>query len=267
MMPVTNYTVVEGELLSENRAGTKRDYLPDPLGSTVALLDNTQSKTDTYTYWPYGEAKSHTGTSTTPFDWLGTLGYYRESSLRFYIRSRYYLQNVGRWQTEDLFNVQVIEGKLFEYALNSPFTYTDPSGLFPIFLWPPRPRRKPTPPDLVWVCCKDYGSRHCFISTLSCGAWGFYAAGGWAPCWEGEIRNNTDLLKPLPDTPPGSTSGTPGVGRPGIYCAPVTSDPKEQKRICNCIDESTTNPPIYCLLTYTCQDWVATCLGPKLSPW
>src|SRR5947207_2497373 len=48
-------TVVNGEVLSENRGGVKRDYLPDPLGSTVALLDNTQTKTDTFTYWPYGE--------------------------------------------------------------------------------------------------------------------------------------------------------------------------------------------------------------------
>ena len=40
------YTVVNGEVLSENRNSVKRDYVPDPLGSTVALLDNTQTKTD-----------------------------------------------------------------------------------------------------------------------------------------------------------------------------------------------------------------------------
>ena len=52
------YTVIDGEVVSENRGGVERDYVPDPLGSTVALLDNTQTKTDTFTYWPYGEVKT-----------------------------------------------------------------------------------------------------------------------------------------------------------------------------------------------------------------
>lgn len=52
-MGVVNYTVVDGEVLSENRNGTKRDYVPDPLRSTVALLDSTQAQTDTFAYWPY----------------------------------------------------------------------------------------------------------------------------------------------------------------------------------------------------------------------
>ncbi len=73
-MKVT-YTVVNGEVLSENRSGVKRDYLPGPLGSTVALLDNTQTQTDTFSYWPYGENNARTGTTATPFQFVGTLGY------------------------------------------------------------------------------------------------------------------------------------------------------------------------------------------------
>ena len=56
-----SYLSVEGEILSETRNGVERDYLPDPLGSTAALLDSSQTKTDTYFYWPYGETRSHTG--------------------------------------------------------------------------------------------------------------------------------------------------------------------------------------------------------------
>ena len=48
------YTVIDGEVVSEKRSGVERDYVPDPLGSTVALLDNTQAQTDTFAYWPYG---------------------------------------------------------------------------------------------------------------------------------------------------------------------------------------------------------------------
>ena len=52
-MPVTNYTTLDGEIVYENRGGVERDYVPDALGSTVALLDSAQAKTDTFTYWPY----------------------------------------------------------------------------------------------------------------------------------------------------------------------------------------------------------------------
>src|SRR5262245_14913152 len=80
------YTVVNGRVLSENRGGTKRDYVSDSLGNTVALLDSTQTKTDTWTYWPYGEVRTRTGTNATPFQFVGGLGYYRDSALRTYVR-------------------------------------------------------------------------------------------------------------------------------------------------------------------------------------
>src|SRR5436305_5029884 len=101
MMPVTNYTVVDGEILSENRSGNKRDYVPDPLGSTVALLDNTQTQTDTFAYWPYGEESARTGTTATPFRSAGTRGQYADSSTRAYVRNRTVARNYGRWTTKD----------------------------------------------------------------------------------------------------------------------------------------------------------------------
>ena len=98
-MPVVNYTVLEGEVVSEVRGGVRKDYVPDTLGSTVALLDNTQTKTDTWEYWPYGEIRS--GSSATPFQFVGTLGYYKDTSSRTYVRARHYRQNQARWLTVD----------------------------------------------------------------------------------------------------------------------------------------------------------------------
>src|SRR5438874_12309422 len=98
------YTVLNGEILSENRNGGEHDYVPDPLGSTVALLDATQTQTDTFTYWPYGESKSTTGSTATPFNFVGTLGYYADSagiSTKKYVRARYYDTYRCRWFTED----------------------------------------------------------------------------------------------------------------------------------------------------------------------
>ena len=42
------YTVIDGEIIAEKRNGVRRLYVPDPLGSTVALVDNTQVQTDTF---------------------------------------------------------------------------------------------------------------------------------------------------------------------------------------------------------------------------
>ena len=101
-MPMkARYTVANGEVIAEKRGGVRKTYVPDPLGSTIALLDNTQTKTDTFSYWPYGELKSRTGTTATPFRFVGTLGYYHDSSNRNYVRARHLRPIYGRWQTKD----------------------------------------------------------------------------------------------------------------------------------------------------------------------
>ncbi len=35
-----------------------RDYVPDLQGSTIAVLDSVHNTTDSWPYWPFGEAKS-----------------------------------------------------------------------------------------------------------------------------------------------------------------------------------------------------------------
>src|SRR5437870_9649218 len=100
-MPTVRYTTVDGEIIAEKRGGVRRLYVPDPLGSTVALLDNTQAQTDTFSYWPYGEERTRTGTTPTPFRFGGTLGYHRDSAPRAYVRARYLDSGKGLWLTTD----------------------------------------------------------------------------------------------------------------------------------------------------------------------
>jgi len=124
-MPVTRYLTVDGEILSEKRGSAKRDYLPDPLGSTVALLDSTQTKTDSYTYWPYGEDWKSSGTTNTPFRFVGTLGYYRDNGARTYVRARTYRPALARWMTVDpLWPTE----SAFSYVKNAAVSNSDPSG-------------------------------------------------------------------------------------------------------------------------------------------
>src|SRR5437762_7180134 len=98
-MGTVRYTTVSGEIIAEKRAGVRRLYVPDALGSTVALLDNTQTQTDTFSYWPYGEERLRTGTTPTPFRFVGTHGCYRDSPSRTYMRARHLDRARGRWLT------------------------------------------------------------------------------------------------------------------------------------------------------------------------
>jgi RHS repeat-associated protein len=149
-MPTTRYTVHNGRIVSENRNGIERDYVPDPLGSTVALLDSNQAKTDTFQYWPYGEERSRTGTTPTPFRFVGTQGYYRDSARRTYVRRRHLDTGKGRWLTSDPSGVTL---SAYIYADNDPGSQIDPTGLAPAmprfpFLpaqWPKGIPRLPSP--------------------------------------------------------------------------------------------------------------------------
>jgi RHS repeat-associated protein len=120
------YTNFNGRLVHENRGGTERGYVPDPLGSTAALVDSTGAVTDTWEYWPYGEVESHSGSSTTPFTFVGTLGYFRDLVSKLtYVRARFYQGFVGQWMTKDpLWPSE----RAFDYGGDNPITRVDSTG-------------------------------------------------------------------------------------------------------------------------------------------
>ncbi len=129
MATIAVYTNFGGHIVKENRSGTKRGYVSDPLGSTVALVDSTGASTDTWEYWPYGEVESHTGSSTTPFTFVGTLGYFRDLVSKLtYVRARFYQALLGQWMTMDPFWRL---GTAYQYAGSRPVQYTDRLGLLP----------------------------------------------------------------------------------------------------------------------------------------
>src|SRR5579862_9854881 len=99
-MSTVRYTTINREINAEKRNGVRSLYVPDPLGSTVALLDNTQTQTDQWSYWPYGESNRIKGTNPTPFLFVGTQGYRTDSSSRIYVRERVNEPVKGRWLTE-----------------------------------------------------------------------------------------------------------------------------------------------------------------------
>lgn len=126
-MGTVRYTVVNGQVVAENRNGVRKTYVPDPSGSTIALLDDKQKITDTFSYSPFGELKSRTGTTPTPFQYIGTRGYYTNPSNRVYVRARTYQSSYARWMTVD----PLWPGEsAYGYARNNPVRWGDPSGNF-----------------------------------------------------------------------------------------------------------------------------------------
>src|SRR5258708_941623 len=114
----TRYTTVNGEVIAEKRSGVRHEYVPDPLGSTIALVDATQAQTDTFAYWPYGEIRTRTGTTVTPLQYVGTAGYYRDSASRTYVRARMLNTQQGRWLTPDPIGFVGRDYNLYRYVVN-----------------------------------------------------------------------------------------------------------------------------------------------------
>ena len=149
-MAVT-YTVCNGEILAENRNGVRKAYVPDSLGSTIALRDSTGAITDTWEYWPYGEVRTRTGTTPTPFQYVGTLGYYTDFTGNVYIRARSYQPRTTRWMSVDpLWPWQ----RSFVYCDATPATTIDPAGMQAFRINPWDLFIDPTPPriDLEFLC-------------------------------------------------------------------------------------------------------------------
>jgi RHS repeat-associated protein len=121
----TLLVVLEGEVVGHVKGSEKRDYIVDPLGSVVAYLNSSQTLTDQFEYWPYGELITEVESEVQLFLWVGSLGYFRDSDLRTYIRAREYRQDVGSWmQLDPLWPKEMG----YAYSINNPFSVVDPSG-------------------------------------------------------------------------------------------------------------------------------------------
>lgn len=122
------YTMIDGEVIAQERGGVRHQLVPDPLGSVVALYDDSGTKTDTFGYWPYGESSGRTGTTNVKFQFVGNLGYYQDGVTRNYIRARYLDKNKVCWITEDIIANQKLQGNIYLYVGSNPIRYTDATG-------------------------------------------------------------------------------------------------------------------------------------------
>ncbi len=111
-----------------------RYYNSDELGSTLALTDENGTVTDEFAYTPYGKCTARTGTTGTPFQWLGGYGVYYDSSTDLHLTlHRAYSANMRRFISSDPMG---IDGgvNLYAYGNLNPLFFVDPYGLDAIVL-------------------------------------------------------------------------------------------------------------------------------------
>ncbi|MFE2601034.1 RHS repeat-associated core domain-containing protein [Streptomyces sp. NPDC059396] len=118
------------EYLTRTENGTTQVYLTDALGTVVGLANPDGTVATRYTYDPYGQPTASGAASTNPYTFTG-----RESDGTglLYYRSRYYDPETGRFISQDPIG-HAGGPNLYQYALSSPTTYTDPSGNNPLLI-------------------------------------------------------------------------------------------------------------------------------------
>jgi RHS repeat-associated protein len=96
-------------------------------GDTVAMTDAAGAVTDRFSYGVYGELLTHTGSSTSPFQFNGFYGVQTDTNGLYHHRARYYSPSLRRFLSQDPIG---FSGGLNFYAFvaGNPVYQVDPSG-------------------------------------------------------------------------------------------------------------------------------------------
>ncbi|MEV1045791.1 RHS repeat-associated core domain-containing protein [Streptomyces sp. NPDC049916] len=111
-----------GTLTAMTSGGASQYYLTDVQGSVIGLVDASGKRTATYSYGPYGEARTTSGTNQ-PYHYTGT---YLDPSGLYKMGARYYDPQLGRFTQPDPSGK---ESNPYAYCAGDPVNHMDPSGL------------------------------------------------------------------------------------------------------------------------------------------
>ncbi|MGW7363764.1 RHS repeat-associated core domain-containing protein [Streptomyces sp. NPDC054841] len=116
------------EFLTRTENGQTQIYLTDALGTVVGLANQDGTIATRYTYDPYGQPTTSGTPSTNPYTFTGREN---DGTGLLYYRNRYYDPETGRFISQDPIG-HTGGPNLYQYALSSPTTYTDPTGNNPL---------------------------------------------------------------------------------------------------------------------------------------
>ena len=117
-----------GNLLSQNRSGvTSHDHY-DGRGDTVSLTDDSGNITDTKEYDAWGNVIASTGSTVTPYQFVGRQGY-QTGNTGVYVRARMYQPTIARWFSVD--PLEFLDG-VNRFIPHLIIQSNDPSGLITV---------------------------------------------------------------------------------------------------------------------------------------
>jgi len=112
--------------LSERRGSTSKFYHGDALGSIRGITNSSQTVTDSVLYDAFGMTVSRTGTTPTPFGFVGKGQYQTDNdSGLMLLGHRYYDASVGRFISSDPAKAG---DNWYAYCNNNPLKGMDPTG-------------------------------------------------------------------------------------------------------------------------------------------
>ncbi|MFW3477167.1 RHS repeat-associated core domain-containing protein [Streptomyces microflavus] len=116
------------EFLTRTEGAKTQVYLTDAQGSVLGLADADGTIATKYTYDPNGQPTTSGAASSNPYTFTGREN---DGTGLLYYRARYYDPQTGRFISQDPIG-QAGGINLYQYALASPTTYTDPTGNTPM---------------------------------------------------------------------------------------------------------------------------------------
>ena len=112
-------------------------YLLNLQGDVVKIIDGSGNEVAAYTYDPWGKVLSATDNAIAAINPLRYRGYYYDTESGFYyLQSRYYDPNIGRFINADgpeisVFSaINIKDSNLFSYCANNTVSHSDNSGYF-----------------------------------------------------------------------------------------------------------------------------------------
>jgi len=106
--------------------GTTNSFLPEALGSAVALADSAGLVQTEYNYEPFGRTTATGPSSTNPFQFTAREN---DGTGLYYYRARYYHPALQRFTSEDPIGLKAGDINFYAYVGNNPIKLTDPLGL------------------------------------------------------------------------------------------------------------------------------------------
>jgi RHS repeat-associated protein len=114
-------------LISENRGGTSKFYHTDALGSVRALTNTSGTVTDSRSTDAFGLVVTSSGSTPTPFGFVGNAGYQQDSETGLMrLGHRMYDASTGRFISRDPIRAGY---NWYIYCSNDPVNTLDPQGL------------------------------------------------------------------------------------------------------------------------------------------